>query len=70
MTTKIKTPTVYRGFLLSPRPDGSMDLMNRDTGQWLNAPTQRYAKWTATWLHNVNTKFASNAPKEISHDPV
>jgi len=55
---------------LSPRKDGTMDLMNPATGQWLNASTQRYAKWTATLLHNINAKFASNPPKEIIHDQV
>ena len=60
-TTKITKPILYHGFIVRPTSDG-YDLINPQTRQWAHFPTQRYAKWSATLLHNFSTKFEASQP--------
>ena len=55
--TKITKPTFYRNYILVPRADGSMDMIDPSNGCWATFPTQRYAKWSATFLKNINERF-------------
>lgn len=57
---KITTPTLYRGFILRPRSDGGMDLIDPRTNRWAAFPTQRFAKWSASWMVNISNRFAVN----------
>jgi len=59
---KITAPTAYHGFILRPRKDGGMDLIDPETHRWAAFPTQRYAKWSATLLTNMATRFGASAP--------
>lgn len=59
--TTITHPVAYRGFILVPRKDG-FDLIDPDTGRWAHFPTQRFAKWSATFLTNISNRFAEHAP--------
>jgi hypothetical protein len=58
---KITTPTLYRGFIVRPAGDG-YDLIDPSTGRWAHFPTQRYAKWSATFISNIQARFAANQP--------
>ena len=57
--TKITKPTRYRGFIIAPRAEG-FDLINPDTGQWAHFDTQRFAKWSSSFLTNLNDRFSAN----------
>lgn len=59
-STKITVPTAYRGFILRPRKDGGMDLIDPSTHRWAAFPTQRFAKWSASWMVNISARFAAN----------
>lgn len=61
-TKQITQPTAYRNYTLVPRKDGTLDVVDPTTGRWANFPTQRYAKWSATLLTNLNARFGSNDP--------
>jgi hypothetical protein len=63
-STRIKVPTQYHGYIVVPRPKGEYDLINPTTGQWARFPTQRYAKWSATFMFNIEGRFAANRPME------
>ena len=60
-TPLITKPVTYQGFILSPAGTG-FDLVDPSTGKWAHFPTQRYAKWTATFLRNLNARFGPLAP--------
>lgn len=60
--TKLTTPTMYRGYILRPRQDGSMDMIDPLTGMWASFPTQRYAKWSATFITNIHNRFTAQPP--------
>lgn len=64
-STRIKVPTQYHGFIVVPRPKGAYDLINPDTGAWARFPTQRYAKWSATFLFNINERFSAHKPLNV-----
>jgi len=60
-TTPSLAPTIYSGYILRPRPDGGADLI-APNGYWASFPTARYAKWSATFLTNINTRFTAQPP--------
>lgn len=61
-TTKtITLPVMYNGFIVRPT-SGGFDLIDPQTKRWAHFPTQRYAKWTASFVHNINERFAAHAP--------
>lgn len=60
-STKITKPVMYNGFIVRPA-SGGFDLIDPNTKQWAHFPTQRYAKWTASFVHNINERFAAHAP--------
>lgn len=45
-------PYLYGGYVLQTRPNGSVDLIDPVTGNWVNSPTQRYARWRASVVSN------------------
>ena len=58
-------PYLYHGYVLRTRPDGTVDLVDPDTGRWFTSETQCYARWKATFLRNIMNQFeqcASTAP--------
>lgn len=59
-TTRITKPTKYHGYILVPRTDGAMDLLDPQTGTWAVFTTQRHAKWSATVVTNITKRFQSN----------
>lgn len=56
-STKITVPTRHHGYILVPREGDGMDLIDPSTGQWASFPTQRYAKWSSTFITNINKRF-------------
>lgn len=60
-TTKITTPTTYRGYIIVPRNDG-FDVVDPATNRWAHFETQRYAKWRCTFLTNLSERFQANPP--------
>lgn len=67
MATKPKTattlkPYAYNGFILRRNADGTTDVINPATRQWATFPTQRYARWAATFTHNLSARFDAHQP--------
>lgn len=58
-------PTAYRAYILAPRTDGSVDLIDPNTGRWVRSSTPRYAKWRATFLTNLNSAFEHSSPVPV-----
>jgi hypothetical protein len=61
-------PYLYRGYVLRTRADGTVDLVDPDTGRWFTNDTQRYARWKATFLSNIMAQFeacATTAPVSL-----
>lgn len=58
-------PTAYRAYILAPRKDGSVDLIEPATGRWVRSSTPRYAKWRATFLTNINEALSSSKPVPV-----
>jgi hypothetical protein len=61
-SVKITAPVAYHGFILRPRSDGGMDLIDPSTHRWAAFPTQRFAKWSATFMTNITAQFNEEAP--------
>lgn len=59
--TAITRPVAYRGFIVVPRKEG-FDLVDPGTGRWAHFPTQRFAKWSATFVSNISNRFAEHPP--------
>jgi hypothetical protein len=59
--TAITAPTAYHGYILVPCK-GGMDLIDPSTGRWARFPTQRYAKWSATFITNITARFDAHIP--------
>jgi hypothetical protein len=55
-TVKITQPVNYRGFILRPHKQG-YDLIDPATGKWAHFPTQRFAKWSASFMANIQERF-------------
>lgn len=49
--------TEYKGFWLRERPDGSVDAVNKATGQWFNRPTMRGAKWAISAYTRIHDEL-------------
>ena len=62
---KLTKPVQYKAYILAPRSDGSVDLIDPDSGRWVRSSTPRYAKWRATFLSNINEEFQRSAPVAI-----
>lgn len=67
--TQATKPYRYGGFVLIPRADGSQDLIDPATGRWINLPTQRYARWTASIVSNFHTRLQQQTPLRPSAIP-
>ena len=59
--TKITQPTKYRDFVLVPKANG-IDFIDPTTGRWMHFASQRYAKWSATFMSNITSRMNANAP--------
>jgi hypothetical protein len=57
-----KLPFTHNGFLVWEHTHGTTDLINPINGAWATFPTKRFAKWSATFMHNMNKKFKTNTP--------
>jgi hypothetical protein len=55
-----KLPFTHNGFLVWEHTNGTTDLINPINGAWATLPTKRFAKWSATFMHNMNNKFKSS----------
>ena len=64
-TKPLTQPTAYRAYILAPQKDGSVDLIDPNTGRWIRSSTPRYAKWRATFLTNIHTAMASSSPVPV-----
>jgi hypothetical protein len=60
-TTKITKPVRYRNFIISPRNQG-FDLIDPATGRWAHFDTQRFAKWSASFISNISTRMVQHPP--------
>lgn len=58
-TNAITKPVMYRGFIVVPHKDG-FDLVDPGTGRWAHFPTQRFAKWAASFVTNLGERFQAN----------
>ena len=54
-------PYHYSGFMLTTRPDGTVDLIDPATGNWINNSTQRYARWRASVVANFAAQLSQCA---------
>ena len=54
-------PTLYSGYVITQRKD-AFDLIDPHTRRWASFPTQRYARWSATFMRNINARFDANQP--------
>lgn len=62
-STRITKPTKYRNFILNPHAnDLGVDIIDPASGRWASFPSQRQAKWSATFMDNITTKFAAFDP--------
>lgn len=59
--TAITCPVAYNGFIIRPVA-GGFDLIDPSTKRWAHFPTQRYAKWSATMMHNLTARFEASTP--------
>lgn len=50
-------PYHYSGFVLHTRPNGTVDLIDPATGNWINNSTQRYARWRASVVANFTAQL-------------
>lgn len=62
---KLTKPVQYKAYILAPRSDGSVDLIDPASGRWVRSSTPRYAKWRATFLSNINEEFQRSAPVAV-----
>lgn len=60
--TKITQPTKYRDFVLIPKANG-IDFIDPTTGRWMHFVSQRYAKWSATFMSNITAQMGANTPR-------
>lgn len=60
--TRIAKPTKYRDYILAPKGDG-LDMIDPTIGRWTHFPSQRYAKWSATFMSNILARMGANPPK-------
>lgn len=67
--TTITKPVMYRQFILAPNKKGGFDLIDPATGRWAHFETQRFAKWSSTFMTNINDRFAQNAALPASKIP-
>lgn len=67
-TNAITKPVMYRGFIVVPHKDG-FDLVDPATGRWAHFETQRFAKWSATFISNINGRFAEHPPLPVRKIP-
>lgn len=61
-TSAITKPVMYRQFIITPNKKGGFDLIDPATGRWAHFETQRFAKWSSSFLTNINERFASHTP--------
>lgn len=61
-------PYLYAGYVLQTRPNGSVDLIDPDTGNWVNSPTQRYARWRASVVSNFLAQLNAGGPRPVRWD--
>ena len=70
--TLITKPVKYRDFIITPKA-GGFDLIDPATGRWTHFASQRYAKWSATFVSNILTRMNEHPPKrvipEVQEDP-
>jgi hypothetical protein len=62
---RLTKPVQYKAYILAPQKDGSVDLIDPDSGRWVRSSTPRYAKWRATFLSNINEEFQRSAPVKV-----
>jgi len=67
--TAITRPTAYRGFIITPTKTGGFDLIDPATGRWAHFETQRFAKWSSTFMTNINGRFAEHPPLPANKIP-
>lgn len=65
--SKIDTskPYLYGSYILSTRENGSVDLIDPATGRWVNSPTQRFARWRATFLANITDQMYGQPKQKV-----
>lgn len=61
--TRITKPIKYRDFIITPRADG-FDMIDPATGRWAYFPTQRFAKWSASFMSNIHGRMNQHPPKK------
>lgn len=59
-TNAITKPVMYRQFIITPTKGGGFDLIDPATGKWAHFETQRFAKWSSSFLSNINARFSEN----------
>ena len=57
-------PIKYAGFIIAPRQRG-YDLIDPASGAWAHYPSQRYARWSATFLRNTALRFGKETPLSV-----
>lgn len=67
--TTITKPVMYRQFIITPSKKGGFDLIDPATGRWAHFETQRFAKWSSTFMTNINERFDQNAALPASKIP-
>ena len=65
--TTVTQPVRHNSYILAPRKDTKgkivgYDLIDPLTGRWASFPTQRYAKWSSSFTHNIQKRFDENPP--------
>lgn len=68
-TNAITKPVMYRQFIITPTKTGGFDLIDPATGRWAHFETQRFAKWSSSFLSNINDRFTQNAALPASKIP-
>jgi hypothetical protein len=68
-TNAITKPVMYRQFIIAPTKTGGFDLIDPATGRWAHFETQRFAKWSSSFLSNINDRFTQNAALPASKIP-
>lgn len=72
--TTVTQPMRHHSYILNPRKDDNgkivgYDLIDPLTGRWASFPTQRYAKWSSTFVHNIEARFNANPVLKSSQIP-
>lgn len=64
---KPATPKVYNysGYVLSQRSNGTVDLIDTQTGKWVNSKSTRLARWRATFLNNMLLEMNSQPRQRV-----